>query len=159
MGSTMKPTIFNERVATALRNWHHTARKNLKHNRGSGSQSPFSTRSITPARSMSPVQILRHYRNQMDTPTRLNFETSHHHYESYSPSPSNSHHHKVEINAASSSSTHLHEMEMGHLAHAEQQEVIKPNHISVGSGRPQFEIDVQHSDELSFSTMPTNQLE
>ncbi|XP_039686105.1 MLO-like protein 6 isoform X2 [Medicago truncatula] len=158
MGSTMKPTIFNERVATALRNWHHTARKNIKHNRGSGSQTPFSSRSITPARSMSPAQILRHYRNQMDTPTRLNFETSHH-YESYSPSPSNSHHHKVEINVASSSSTHLHEMEMGHLAHVEQQEVIKPNSISVGSGRPQFEIDIQQSDELSFSTMPTNQLE
>ncbi|GFZ13160.1 seven transmembrane MLO family protein [Actinidia rufa] len=27
MGSTMKPTIFNEKVATALRNWHHTGKK------------------------------------------------------------------------------------------------------------------------------------
>ena len=33
MGSTMKPTIFNERVAMALRNWHHTAKKNIKHNK------------------------------------------------------------------------------------------------------------------------------
>jgi len=30
MGSNMKPVIFNERVATALRSWHHTARKHLK---------------------------------------------------------------------------------------------------------------------------------
>ncbi|KAK2370789.1 Seven transmembrane MLO family protein [Trifolium repens] len=154
MGSNMKPTIFNDRVATTLRNWHHTARKHVKQNREYGLQSPLS---ITPAHSMSPAQILRHYRNEMDTPTRINFETP---YESYSPSPSNSHHHKVEPNVASSNSIRLLEMEMGHLAHDQQQDVIEPEVISVGSGLAQVEIDVQqHSDEFSFSKMATNQVE
>jgi mlo protein len=153
MGSTMKPTIFNDRVAAALRNWHHTARKHVKQNREYGLQSPST---ITPAHSMSPAQILRHYRNEMDTPTRINFETP---YESYSPSPSNSHHHKVEPNVASSNSIGLLEMEMGHLAH-DQQDVIEPKLISMGSGLAQVEIDVQqHSDEFSFSKMATNQVE
>ncbi|CAJ2660646.1 unnamed protein product [Trifolium pratense] len=154
MGSTMKPTIFNDKVATALRNWHHTARKHVKQNRESGHQSPLS---ITPAHSMSPAQILRHYRNEMDTPTRINFDTP---YESYSPSPSNSHHHKVEPNVASSNSIRFLEMEMGHLAHDQQQDVIEPKPVSMGSILAQVEIDVQqHSDEFSFSKMAANQAE
>lgn len=48
MGSSMKPTIFNERVATALRNWHHTAKKNIKqNNNGSVSGTPLSSRPTT----------------------------------------------------------------------------------------------------------------
>lgn len=158
MGSTMKPAIFNERVATALRNWHNTAKKHIKQNRGSGFQSPMSTRSITPAHSMSPAHILRPYHSETDThpttsPTRLNFET-YNPYEAYSPSPSN----KVEARATSSSSIYFHEMEMGHLAHDHEQETNKPNCVSVGSGLTQLEIDVQHSDEFSFSKMATNNL-
>lgn len=63
MGSTMKPTIFNDRVATALRNWHHTARKNIKQNKGS--MTPMSSRPTTPSHHMSPVHLLRHYRSEI----------------------------------------------------------------------------------------------
>ncbi|KAL5082338.1 hypothetical protein RYX36_010759 [Vicia faba] len=150
MGSTMKPTIFNERVATALKHWHQDAKKNIRQNRGSGFQSPMSSR---------PAHILRHCRSEIDlSPTRLDFET-YPPYESYSPSPSNSHHHKVETSAASSGSIILHEMEMGHLGRDGQQEIVEPNCVTVGLGQPQFVVDVQHSDEFSFSKMATNQLE
>lgn len=40
MGSTMKPTIFDERVAKALHNWQQCAKKNIKKNRQAGSVIP-----------------------------------------------------------------------------------------------------------------------
>ncbi|KAI3427679.1 MLO-like protein [Psidium guajava] len=77
MGSTMKPTIFNERVAAALRNWHHTARKHIKQNKGS--MTPLSSRPTTPSHHMSPVHLLRHYRSEISSihtsPRRSNFDT------------------------------------------------------------------------------------
>ncbi|KAJ0265811.1 MLO-like protein 6 [Hirschfeldia incana] len=59
MGSTMKPTVFNERVATALTSWHHTAKKQIKHGRTSGSTTPFSSRPTTPTHGSSPIHLLR----------------------------------------------------------------------------------------------------
>ncbi|XP_022756688.1 MLO-like protein 6 [Durio zibethinus] len=71
MGSNMKPTIFNERVATALRNWHHMAKKHLKQNKGT-----FSSRPNTPSHHTSPVQLLRSHRSsEMDSlQRRSNFD-------------------------------------------------------------------------------------
>ncbi|KAG5382972.1 hypothetical protein IGI04_034442 [Brassica rapa subsp. trilocularis] len=59
MGSKMKPTVFNERVATALKSWHHTAKKQIKHGRTSGSTTPFSSRPTTPTHGSSPIHLLR----------------------------------------------------------------------------------------------------
>ncbi|KAG6642982.1 hypothetical protein I3843_09G173800 [Carya illinoinensis] len=61
MGSSMKPTIFNDRVANALRTWHQTAKKKVKQNRQSNSTP------TTPLHSMSPVHLLRHYRADPDS--------------------------------------------------------------------------------------------
>ncbi|KAF8042563.1 hypothetical protein BT93_A1024 [Corymbia citriodora subsp. variegata] len=65
MGSNMKPTIFNDRVANALRNWHQSAKKHLKQNRGS--VTPFSSRPGTPLHGMSPVHLLQHYKSELDS--------------------------------------------------------------------------------------------
>ncbi|XP_059646897.1 MLO-like protein 6 [Cornus florida] len=67
MGSTMKPTIFNERVAKALHNWHQTAKKHLKQNRQSGAVTPLPSRPTTPLHGFSPVHLLRHYRSELDS--------------------------------------------------------------------------------------------
>ena len=61
MGSSMKPTIFNERVANALRKWHHTAKKHIKQNQHSTSTPE------TPMHSMSPVHLLHHYQGELDS--------------------------------------------------------------------------------------------
>ncbi|KZV39766.1 MLO-like protein 6-like [Dorcoceras hygrometricum] len=61
MRSSMRPTIFNERVATALRNWHHTAKKHVKHNRHSTSVTPMSSMPPTPSHGLSPVHLLRNH--------------------------------------------------------------------------------------------------
>ncbi|PQQ21069.1 MLO-like protein 6 [Prunus yedoensis var. nudiflora] len=61
MGSTMKPTIFNDRVANAIKKWHLSAKKNLKHNKNSPTSVPG-----TPLHSMSPVHLLRHYQSEHD---------------------------------------------------------------------------------------------
>ncbi|RVW39808.1 MLO-like protein 6 [Vitis vinifera] len=48
MGSTMKPTIFNDRVAKALRNWHHAARKHIKQSKQSSAVTPVSVGQALP---------------------------------------------------------------------------------------------------------------
>lgn len=87
MGSTMKPTIFNERVAMALRNWHQTAKKHIKQNKGS--TTPMSSRPTTPSHHMSPVHLLRNYRSEIDSyhtsPRRSNFDADQLNNESPSP--------------------------------------------------------------------------
>ncbi|KAH6757738.1 hypothetical protein C2S51_038666 [Perilla frutescens var. frutescens] len=69
MGSSMKPTIFNDRVATALKKWHHTAKKHIKQqSKHSGGATPTSSRPVTPSHGTSPLHLLRHYRGEMDSP-------------------------------------------------------------------------------------------
>lgn len=82
MGSKMKPTIFNERVATALRKWHQTARKNLRENRKSGSITPLSTsRPTTPKNSFAQIYRLQHLpsdlESQPDSSRNYNFDRDH----------------------------------------------------------------------------------
>lgn len=61
MGTSMRPTIFNDRVANALKKWHHTAKKHTKHGH-SGSNTP--SRPTTPTHGMSPVHLLHNYHNR-----------------------------------------------------------------------------------------------
>ncbi|KAI9124693.1 hypothetical protein K1719_004615 [Acacia pycnantha] len=62
MGTTMKPTIFNERVAAALKSWHHTARKQVKeYSKHSGTNTPLSSAPATPTHGMSPVHLLHNH--------------------------------------------------------------------------------------------------
>ncbi|KAL9153332.1 hypothetical protein ABFS82_10G041500 [Erythranthe guttata] len=67
MGSNMKPTIFNERVAKALRTWHQTARKQIKKNSHSGLGTPPSSRPSTPLHGSSPLHLLRHNKSEFDS--------------------------------------------------------------------------------------------
>lgn len=64
MGSKMKPTVFNDRVATALKKWHHTAKNETKHGRHSGSNTPFSSRPTTPTHGSSPIHLLHNFNNR-----------------------------------------------------------------------------------------------
>lgn len=62
MGSSMKTTIFNENVATALKHWHHKAKKHAKaskHHNGDGTSSHFSSHPATPLHSSSPIHLLQ----------------------------------------------------------------------------------------------------
>ncbi|TYJ38497.1 hypothetical protein E1A91_A05G447200v1 [Gossypium mustelinum] len=69
MGSNMRPTIFNERVATALRNWHQQAKKHTKQNKQSHSQNTttLSSRPATPTHGMSPVHLLHNYPRSVES--------------------------------------------------------------------------------------------
>ncbi|KAI3450534.1 hypothetical protein Pfo_007199 [Paulownia fortunei] len=113
MGSTMKPTIFNERVATALRNWHHTAKKHIKQSKHSTPATPMSSRPATTSHGMSPVHLLRHYRSEMDSlqtsPRRSNYDMDHWDTEG-SPSHTRFHH-------GDGSSTLHHHIELGYVEH------------------------------------------
>ncbi|ESW23747.1 hypothetical protein PHAVU_004G071800 [Phaseolus vulgaris] len=63
MGSTLKPTIFNDRVAAALKKWHHTSKKHLKHSQHSEAKKsiPFSSTSSSPIFGMSPIHLLHRH--------------------------------------------------------------------------------------------------
>ena len=56
MGSSMKPSIFTDRVANALRKWHRTAKKNVRRARQVARSSPG-----TPSGPTSPVHLLRRH--------------------------------------------------------------------------------------------------
>ncbi|XP_010558749.1 PREDICTED: MLO-like protein 6 [Tarenaya hassleriana] len=88
MGSTMKPTVFNERVAVALKNWHHTAKKQSKHSKHSNSTTPFSSRPTTPTRGTSPIHLLSNFQNRSHeslsaspSPRHSDFDQWDHHQE------------------------------------------------------------------------------
>ncbi|KAK4430884.1 MLO-like protein 6 [Sesamum alatum] len=78
MGSNMKPVIFSDQVASALRGWHQTAMKQLRQGRRSASTTPFSSRPASPMHgSMSPVYLLRGHKeysdNNVASPRASNF--------------------------------------------------------------------------------------
>lgn len=143
MGSTMKPTIFNERVAAALRNWHHTAKKHIKQNKGS--VTPLSSRPTTPSHHLSPVHLLRHYRSEVDSfqnsPRKSNFDTDR--WDTDSPSPSHSHFHQ----AQDGSSSHHHQIEMGHVDH--DVDLTDPNSTEAVTP-PEHQISVGRNKDFSF---------
>lgn len=73
MGSSMKTTIFNERVATALKQWHRTAKKHAKASKhhqgnGDGTSSQFSSRPATPLHGTSPLHLLHSHNRVGDSP-------------------------------------------------------------------------------------------
>ncbi|KAL4300826.1 hypothetical protein AHAS_Ahas17G0239700 [Arachis hypogaea] len=98
MGSTMKTTVFNDRVATALKNWHHSAKKHVKdskHGEGNNSVTPFSSRPTTPTHGLSPVHLLyRHtvgHSDSVQTSPRIsNYENEQWHLQA-SPSTTSNH--------------------------------------------------------------------
>ncbi|XP_028782407.1 MLO-like protein 12 [Neltuma alba] len=69
MGSSMKPTIFNNKVATALKNWHESAKKNVKDSKHSKANTSLSNSSTaaSPALGLSPVHLLHKYHGRSDS--------------------------------------------------------------------------------------------
>ncbi|KAK4849728.1 hypothetical protein QYF36_000319 [Acer negundo] len=151
MGSNMKPTIFNEKVAEALRNWHHAAKKHVKHNKGS--VTPMSSRTATPSPShhASPIHLLRNHRSDMAESYRMSSPRRSVEWEMDSPSQS----HPYPMGDGSSSLHHLEQdnsieydtnvneagLEQGQRRIAQQPQPVL---------RFQHEIDISRSKEFSF---------
>ncbi|KAL3530593.1 hypothetical protein ACH5RR_009915 [Cinchona calisaya] len=148
MGSTMKPTIFNERVATALKNWHHTAKKHIKESKHSGlggGASPMSSQPATPSHHLSPVHLLRHYKTELDSfqtsPRKSNFDIEQ--WETESPSPPHFHHQVIDH--VSSSHQHQHHIELGFLDRDVDVQGPSSSSSQVAS-LPQHEISIRQSN-------------
>ncbi|XP_016447179.1 MLO-like protein 6 isoform X2 [Nicotiana tabacum] len=161
MGSNMKPTIFNEKVATALKNWHHTAKKHIKdQSKHSNTVTPMSSRPGTPSHGMSPIHLLRgHYMSDMgslqNSPRRSNFDhVDHWDNEGGSPSPS-----RFYQEGDGSSSSYMHQIQLAHLEH-DSPEVIGPSSSQVvplpQEDRDQHEITIAGSREFSFEKRTTS---
>ncbi|KAI3826512.1 hypothetical protein L1987_00560 [Smallanthus sonchifolius] len=151
MGSTMKPTVFNERVATALRSWHQTAKKQIKINKRSGQVTPMSSRPGTPSHGMSPVHLLRNYRNDNDSlqtsPRMSNFDTDNWDTDG---SPSPSYHQRLDIELAMI----RHPVELGSVVQSD--EINDPGSSHTMAAVPEVdtnqehEITIQVPKEFSF---------
>ncbi|KAK9068655.1 hypothetical protein SSX86_012770 [Deinandra increscens subsp. villosa] len=137
MGSTMKPTVFNDTVATALKSWHQTAKKQIKINKKSGQVSPVSSRPGTPSYGMSPVHLLRNYRNDNDSlqisPRNSNFDNDNWDTDG-SPSPS------------------YHQRQDTQMVTNDQQR------IELGSMDQSNEIDESNSNSLQLVVVPTHEV-
>ncbi|KAI3683493.1 hypothetical protein L1987_83998 [Smallanthus sonchifolius] len=152
MGSTMKPTIFNERVATALRSWHQTAKKQIKINKKSGQVTPMSSRPGTPSHGMSPVHLLRNYRNDNDSlqtsPRMSNFDTDNWDTDG---SPSPSYHHRRDTELATSSH---HPIELGSMVLSDEINDPGSSHtmatVPEANANQEHEVTVQVPKEFSF---------
>ncbi|XP_060175226.1 MLO-like protein 6 [Lycium barbarum] len=159
MGSNMKSTIFNERVATTLKNWHHTAKKHVKdQSKHSNTVTPMSSRPGTPSHhAMSPVHLLgaAHYRSDMgspqNSPHRSNYEVDHWEMNKVG-SPSTFPFYQEAHDGLSSS--YMHKIQLGQLEH-DSSEVIGPSSsqvvpLSVQEDCEQHEITIVGSREFSF---------
>lgn len=102
MGSSMKPTIFDEKVASAIRDWHHTAKKHIKAQyKNSDTVTSSSSRPGTAVRSLSPSHLLHNpHQSSLHNPREAQGRYSNSDDENYlaeidggSNSPSHHHHH------------------------------------------------------------------
>lgn len=145
MGSSMKPTIFNDRVATALRNWHHTAKKHVKQSKHSAAATPTSSRPVTPSHGASPIHLLRHYRSEMDSP-----EISPSKYSDNEGSPSPTRFHR----RGDGLSPFDHHIELGNVEYeAEHHRASASSQVAPLPASDHHEIDVfgvASSNEFSF---------
>lgn len=131
MGSTMKPTIFNDRVAAALKNWHRTARKETKHGK-SGSTTPLTSRPATPTYGMSPVHLLHNFR-QMDSshtsPRTSNFDNNN----QWDAEGSPSHHHDGIIDHSIHNRQMINQGEQHLVIHQGEQELVQVQTLAPGT--------------------------
>ncbi|KAI4373038.1 hypothetical protein MLD38_011207 [Melastoma candidum] len=87
MGSSMKPTIFNEHVASALKQWHHTAKKHTKQSRHSthGSTPSVTSRPTTPAHLLQGIiqrsDQSQHLDAEHEEWAEVEMNSSHYHHE------------------------------------------------------------------------------
>ncbi|XP_023919293.1 MLO-like protein 12 [Quercus suber] len=137
MGSTMKPTIFNERVANALRKWHHKAKKNIKQNQHSTSTP------VTPMHSMSPVHLLHHYQGELDSIHKTQRMSNFNNEGWDMNGPHSSSHHHDQISMPKNQRNHGQEESSSH----------EPSSIHSPSSRHSFHVQHEsdvHSIDFSF---------
>ncbi|KAL3324956.1 hypothetical protein AABB24_038859 [Solanum stoloniferum] len=157
MGSTMKPTIFNERVATALRKWHHSAKKHIKeiNKQHSNPTTPMSSRPATPSHGMSPVHLLRGIRtSDMDvSPRRSSYNNVDHWDIEGSPSPTRFY--QGGTGDGSPSPSYMQQVQISHDVIRHDFEGHEPS-LSETEARDQHEINIARPRDFSFDKRTTS---
>ncbi|KAJ0248139.1 hypothetical protein HA466_0164940 [Hirschfeldia incana] len=89
MGTRMKPTVFNKRVSTMLKKWHHTAQNETQHRRLTESNTPHPSRPTTPSHDSSPIHLLHNSNNRsgenFPPPPPSRHSDHHDHHQFYDP--------------------------------------------------------------------------
>ncbi|CAK9136151.1 unnamed protein product [Ilex paraguariensis] len=138
MGSTMKPTIFSEQVATGLKNWRHNAKIHAKSGQLSENTTPLSSRTASPLHGMSPFPLLQNYQNNAVDSLDISARTSGFENEGggaeESPSPSN---HDIESSTRN--------------AYNDQQEIEIHEPISTQQAQATWSSHTRHETEISLT--------
>ncbi|GLJ51589.1 hypothetical protein SUGI_1096400 [Cryptomeria japonica] len=92
LGTNMKTTIFDERIATALKKWHQREKKNIRQKR----HDDLSSGQTTPYEGSSPIHLLRKYLSSGDLESAQNLGQVEYDIEEDAPSPS---HHNANENS------------------------------------------------------------
>ncbi|XP_057861840.2 MLO-like protein 6 [Cryptomeria japonica] len=95
LGTNMKTTIFDERIATALKKWHQRAKKNIRQKR----HDDLSSGQTTPYEGSSPIHLLRKYLSSGDLESAQNLRQVEYDIEEDAPSPSHHSHHNANENS------------------------------------------------------------
>ncbi|KAK8350242.1 hypothetical protein V6Z11_A06G198900 [Gossypium hirsutum] len=150
MGTKMRPTVFNERVADALKNWRDTAKENTKQGKRSENTTPFSSRPGTPTRGMSPVHLLHNYPRKSEesghtSPAHSDFENDN--WDPADTFANSSSHRDIDVPVVSCGGSQL---EMREVADMRVLESRASQRVSMSPriARTQHEIDISPS---SFS--------
>ncbi|KAL5845761.1 hypothetical protein ACOSQ3_009285 [Xanthoceras sorbifolium] len=123
MGSNMKPAIFNEKVAEALRKWHHTAKKQIKQNKGYHS---------SPRRSVEW---------ETDSPS----PSKHHHHNRGEGSSSSHHNLEQAFSIDHQNNRDVNETGLAQGGAAQQPPVVVPTQHEINIGSKEFSFDKRTS--------------
>ncbi|GLJ51588.1 hypothetical protein SUGI_1096390 [Cryptomeria japonica] len=95
LGTNMKTTIFDERIATTLKKWHQRAKKNIRQKR----HDDLSSGQTTPYEGSSPIHLLHKYLSSGDLESAQNLGQVEYDIEADAPSPSHHSHHNANENS------------------------------------------------------------
>ncbi|PPR89361.1 hypothetical protein GOBAR_AA31330 [Gossypium barbadense] len=152
MGTKMRSTIFNQRIAESLKNSHRTAKENTKHGKHSNNTTPFSSKPATPTHGMSPVHLLHGYPQKSEesghtSVTHSNFENDR--WDPVDMFANSSSHRDIDVPDVSSGGLQLERREVADVT-VQESRALEMASMSPQIPRTQHEIDISLSN-LSFT--------
>ncbi|GLJ51550.1 hypothetical protein SUGI_1095670 [Cryptomeria japonica] len=97
LGTNMKTTIFDERIASSLKKWHQRAKKNIS--KKGRRQGDLSSEQTTPHEGSSPLHLLHKYMREGDIESAQNIQQVEYDAELDALSPSYHSHHNANDNS------------------------------------------------------------
>ncbi|KAA3478318.1 MLO-like protein 6 [Gossypium australe] len=152
MRTEMRSTIFNQRVADSLKNWHHTAKENTKHGKHLKNTAPSSSKPATPTHGMSPVHLQHGYPRQSEESDHTSLMHSNFENDRWDPVDmfaNSSSHRDIDVPDVSRGELQLEGREVADVT-VQESKALEMASMSPQISRTQHEISISSSN-LSFA--------